>query len=354
MFPTPNKRVFINPEVCEGCGDCGTKSNCVSILPKETILGKKRQINQSACNLDFSCVNGFCPSFVTVSDAKIKKLETTSFQFPKLINPKIPTIDKTFNIVITGVGGTGVVTIGAILAMASHLEGKGAGVMEMTGLAQKGGAVHIHCKISKKPEDLNAIRVAIGDADSLIGGELMVSASNKTLSLLKRDKTKAVCNSVEANSGEFTRNRDFSLPQEGMLLSLKAKIGPDNISFFDTAKLTEEILGDSIYSNMFLVGAAWQKGLIPLSEEAIFEAIKLNGASIQGNLDAFKLGRWSVIDLKTVKNLLVKKDEPSFKLNFKEILKDRIERLTNYQDSKLAQKYKKLVDKAYMLSLIHI
>ena len=348
LFPTPNKRVFINPEVCEGCGDCGSKSNCVSILPKETILGRKRQINQSACNLDFSCVNGFCPSFVTVSDAKIKKLETTSFQFPKLINPKIPTIDKTFNIVITGVGGTGVVTIGAILAMASHLEGKGAGVMEMTGLAQKGGAVHIHCKISKKPEDLNAIRVAIGDADSLIGGELMVSASNKTLSLLKRDKTKAVCNSVEANSGEFTRDRNFSLPQEGMLLSLKAKIGPDNISFFDTAKLTEEILGDSIYSNMFLVGAAWQKGLIPLSEEAILEAIKLNGASIQGNLDAFKLGRWSVIDLKTVKNLLVKKEEPSFKLTFKEILKDRIERLTNYQDYKLAKKYKKLVDKAYM------
>ena len=348
LFPTPNKRVFINPEVCEGCGDCGAKSNCVSILPKETILGRKRQINQSACNLDFSCVNGFCPSFVTVSDAKIKKLETTGFQFPKLINPKIPTIDKTFNIVITGVGGTGVVTIGAILAMASHLEGKGAGVMEMTGLAQKGGAVHIHCKISKKPEDLNAIRVALGDADSLIGGELMVSASNKTLSLLKRDKTKAVCNSLEANSGEFTRDRNFSLPQEGMLLSLKAKIGPDNISFFDTAKLTEEILGDSIYSNMFLVGAAWQKGLIPLSEESILEAIKLNGASIQGNLNAFKLGRWSVIDLKAVKNLLVKKDAPSFKLTFKEILNDRIERLINYQDSKLAKKYKELVDKAYL------
>ena len=348
LFPTPNKRVFINPEVCEGCGDCGAKSNCVSILPKETILGRKRQINQSACNLDFSCVNGFCPSFVTVSDAKIKKLETTGFQFPKLINPKIPTINKTFNIVITGVGGTGVVTIGAILAMASHLEGKGAGVMEMTGLAQKGGAVHIHCKISKKPEDLNAIRVALGDADSLIGGELMVSASNKTLSLLKRDKTKAVCNSLEANSGEFTRDRNFSLPQEGMLLSLKAKIGPDNISFFDTAKLTEEILGDSIYSNMFLVGAAWQKGLIPLSEESILEAIKLNGASIQGNLNAFKLGRWSVIDLKAVKNLLVKKDAPSFKLTFKEILNDRIERLTNYQDSKLAKKYKELVDKAYL------
>ena len=348
LFPTPNKRVFINPEVCEGCGDCGAKSNCVSILPKETILGRKRQINQSACNLDFSCVNGFCPSFVTVSDAKIKKLETTSFQFPKLINPTIPTIDKTFNIVITGVGGTGVVTIGAILAMASHLEGKGAGVMEMTGLAQKGGAVHIHCKISKKPEDLNAIRVALGDADSLIGGELMVSASNKTLSLLKRDKTKAVCNSLEANSGEFTRDRNFSLPQEGMLLSLKAKIGPDNISFFDTAKLTEEILGDSIYSNMFLVGAAWQKGLIPLSEESILEAIKLNGASIQGNLNAFKLGRWSVIDLKAVKNLLVQKDAPSFKLTFKEILNDRIERLINYQDSKLAKKYKELVDKAYL------
>ena len=346
LFPTPNKRVYINHEVCEGCGDCGTKSNCVSILPIDTELGRKRQINQSACNLDFSCINGFCPSFVTVTGAKIKKLETTYFEFPEFMSPKLPRIDKTFNIVITGVGGTGVVTIGAILAMAAHLEDKGAGVMEMTGLAQKGGAVHIHCKISEKPEDLNAIRVALGDADSLIGGELMVSASNKTLSLLKRGKTRAVCNSVQANSGEFTRNRDFSLPVEGMQISLKAKIGPENIEFYDTAKLTEEILGDSIFSNMFLVGAAWQKGLIPLSQESILEAIKLNGASVEGNLNAFKLGRWSVVDLNSVKKLLIKREEISSDLSLTDIIEDRKNRLTNYQDSKLAKKYEELVNKA--------
>ena len=167
-FPDPDKRIIINSAVCEGCGDCGIQSNCVSIVPVETKFGRKREIDQSSCNKDFSCVKGFCPSFVTVEGGKLKKEVAKNFSIPKLPNPTLPEINGTYNIVITGIGGTGVVTIGALLAMASHLDNKGAGMMEMAGLAQKGGAVSIHCRISEKPEDINAIRVATGEVLSLI------------------------------------------------------------------------------------------------------------------------------------------------------------------------------------------
>jgi len=171
-FPDPDKRVFINTDVCEGCGDCGVQSNCVSIVPAETELGRKRAIDQSSCNKDFSCVNGFCPSFVTVQGATPRKRKALEMELPDMPEPVLPTIQGTHNVVITGVGGTGVVTIGAVLAMAAHLDGKGAGMMEMAGLAQKGGAVHIHCRLAERPEDISAIRVATGEADALIGGDL--------------------------------------------------------------------------------------------------------------------------------------------------------------------------------------
>lgn len=164
QFPDPDQRVFINSDVCEGCGDCGVQSNCVSIVPKDTELGRKRAIDQSSCNKDFSCVNGFCPSFVTVEGAKIRKEATADIDLPHLPKPELPAIDGTHNVVITGVGGTGVVTIGAVLAQAAQIDGKGAGLMEMAGLAQKGGAVHIHCRIANNPEDISAIRVATGEA----------------------------------------------------------------------------------------------------------------------------------------------------------------------------------------------
>ena len=170
QFPDPDKRVFINTDVCEGCGDCGVQSNCVSIVPVETELGRKRAIDQSSCNKDFSCVKGFCPSFVTVEGAKIRKEATADVELPDMPDPELPVINGTHNVVITGVGGTGVVTIGAVLAMAAHMDGKGAGMMEMAGLAQKGGAVHIHCRIAEKPSDISAIRVATGECDALIGG----------------------------------------------------------------------------------------------------------------------------------------------------------------------------------------
>ncbi|MGY9050376.1 MAG: indolepyruvate ferredoxin oxidoreductase family protein, partial [Rhodobacterales bacterium] len=185
QFPDPDKRVFINTDVCEGCGDCGVQSNCVSIVPVETELGRKRAIDQSSCNKDFSCLKGFCPSFLTLEGAKVRKGGTTQLQLPDMPDPKLPQINGTWNLIVTGVGGTGVVTIGAVVAQAAQIDGKGAGMMEMAGLAQKGGAVHIHCRLAEKPEDISAIRVATGECDALIGGDLVVSAGAKTLGLMR-------------------------------------------------------------------------------------------------------------------------------------------------------------------------
>ncbi|MDB4164487.1 indolepyruvate ferredoxin oxidoreductase family protein [bacterium] len=212
-FPDPDKRMFINTDVCEGCGDCGVQSNCVSLVPKETELGRKRAIDQSSCNKDFSCVSGFCPSFVSLEGAVVRKEATTELTLPDLPMPELPVIDGTWNVVITGVGGTGVVTIGAVMAQAAHIDGKGAGMMEMAGLAQKGGAVHIHCRLANDPHDISAIRVATGECDVLIGGDLVVSAGAKTLGLTQAGRTGAVVNSHEIITGDFTRDIEFRLPR---------------------------------------------------------------------------------------------------------------------------------------------
>ncbi|WP_394196612.1 indolepyruvate ferredoxin oxidoreductase family protein [Litoreibacter albidus] len=292
LFPDPDKRVFINTDVCEGCGDCGVQSNCVSIVPAETELGRKRAIDQSSCNKDFSCVNGFCPSFVTVEGAKLKKQATAEVDLPELPEPTLPVITGTHNVVITGVGGTGVVTIGAVLAMAAHIDGKGAGMMEMAGLAQKGGAVHIHCRLSNKPDDISAIRVATGEADAVIGGDLVVTAGAKTLGLMTTGRTGGVVNNHEIITGDFTRDTEFKIPTDRLQLSLEARL-QDGVQFFDASELARVLMGDSIYSNMMIFGAAWQRGLLPISFEALMRAIDLNGAAPERNKRAFELGRWA-------------------------------------------------------------
>ena len=255
----------------------------VSILPEETELGRKRKIDQSSCNKDFSCVNGFCPSFVSVIGPKIKKSTTEQLKLPEIPDITVPSINKTYNIVVTGIGGTGVVTIGALLGMASHIEGKGAGVMEMAGLAQKGGAVHIHCRIAESPEDISVVRVASGEAHTLIGGDLLVSAGEKTLALLKRGQSKVVCNEMEAITGDFTRNTEFTLPSDGMKLAINAKVGPDNVQYINANRIASKYLGDTIFSNTVLLGMAYQSKLLPLKRESLLEAIKLNGAAVDGN-----------------------------------------------------------------------
>jgi len=294
QFPDPDQRVFINTDVCEGCGDCGVQSNCVSLVPIETEFGTKRAVDQSSCNKDFSCLKGFCPSFVTVSGAKPRKAPQSSVTLPDLPMPELPRIRGTHNLVITGVGGTGVVTVGAVLAMAAHLDGKGVGMMEMAGLAQKGGAVHIHLRLAERPDDISAIRVAVGEADCVIGGDLVVTAGAKTLGLMRPGRTGAVVNSHEIVTGDFTRNRDFRLPSEQLRLSLEARLG-SKVALFDASDLTRRALGDSIYSNMAVLGAAWQKGLVPLSHAAISRAIALNGTGVEANQRAFELGRWAVL-----------------------------------------------------------
>jgi indolepyruvate ferredoxin oxidoreductase len=341
-FPDPDRRVFINTDVCEGCGDCGVQSNCVAIVPVETELGRKRAIDQSSCNKDFSCLKGFCPSFVTLEGATPRKESTADLTLPEMPQPVLPEIRGTHNVVITGVGGTGVVTVGAILAQAAQIDGKGAGMMEMAGLAQKGGAVHIHCRIANEPGDISAIRVATGECDALIGGDLVVSAGAKTLGLTRQGRTGAVVNSHEIVTGEFTRKPEFRLPADRLRLALEARLRED-VQMFDASDLAKTVMGDSIYSNMMVFGAAWQRGLIPLSHEAIAEAIRLNGAAVEANLRAFEVGRWAAHDPQAAARLIAPSvvEKPR---SLEEKIAYRADHLVKYQGKRLAKRYRKLVD----------
>jgi indolepyruvate ferredoxin oxidoreductase len=341
-FPDPDRRVFINTDVCEGCGDCGVQSNCVSIVPVETELGRKRAIDQSSCNKDFSCLKGFCPSFVTLEGARIRKEASTDLALPEMPMPTLPEIRGTHNVVITGVGGTGVVTIGAIMAQAAQIDGKGAGMMEMAGLAQKGGAVHIHCRLANRPEDISAIRVTTGEADALIGGDLVVSAGARTLGLTRAGRTGAVVNNHEIITGEFTRNTEFRLPTERLELALQARLR-DDVQLFDASELSRVAMGDSIYSNMMVFGAAWQRGLVPLSHAAITEAIRLNGAAVEANLRAFEVGRWAAHDPQAAARLIAPTPVEKPK-TLEEKIAFRADHLVSYQGRRLASRYRKLVD----------
>ena len=343
LFPDPDQRVLINPEICEGCGDCGVQSNCVSIVPLDTELGRKRAIDQSSCNKDFSCLDGFCPSFVTVEGAKLKKAATAELDLPELPEPALPAIEGTFNTVITGVGGTGVVTIGAIMAQAAYMDGLGAGMMEMAGLAQKGGAVTVHLKLAQKPEDIDAIRVATGEADAIIGCELVVSAAHSTLGLTTSGVSGAVVDSHETITGDFTRQPDFSLPGERLKLSLEARLR-DKLAMFDATELARILLGDSIFSNMMVLGGAWQAGLVPISHGALMEAIALNGQAVEMNQRAFELGRWAVAFPAQAASYL-EAEVVVLPKSLEEKIDFRAAHLVEYQGKALARKYRRFVER---------
>ena len=342
-FPDPNTRVFINTDICEGCGDCGVQSNCVAISPVETELGRKRAIDQSACNKDFSCVKGFCPSFVTLQGAQIRKEQTAQLDLPRMPTPALPDIDGTFNVVITGVGGTGVVTIGAVLAQAAQIDGKGAGMMEMAGLAQKGGAVHIHCRLANQPDDITAIRVATGECDALIGGDLVVSAAAKTLGLTKAGRTGAVVNAHDIVTGEFTRDTDFSIPTDRLSLALEARLH-DRVQLLDSTELARITMGDSIYSNMILFGAAWQRGLLPITRDALRQAITLNGAAVDENLRAFEVGRWCAL-FPAEATALITPSVVKLPGTLDEKITFRTQHLRAYQGAKLGQRYTQMLQR---------
>ena len=341
QFPDPDRRILINTDVCEGCGDCGVQSNCVSLVPVETELGRKRAIDQSSCNKDYSCLDGFCPSFVTVEGAKIRREATTAVEIPALPEPALPVIDGTHNVVVTGVGGTGVVTVGAIMTMAAHLEGRGAGMIEMAGLAQKGGAVHIHCRLAEKPSDISAIRVATGEAHAVIGGDLVVTGGAKTLGLMRPGQTGGVVNAHEIMTGDFTRDTQFRLPADRLRLSLERRMR-DRVAFFDAQALAKALLGDSIFSNVMIFGAAWQMGLIPLSEEAIRRAIELNGAAVEGNLRAFEIGRWAIVDPQAAERA-ASPNVVALPKTLEERIAFRERHLTDYQNARYARRYRAMV-----------
>jgi indolepyruvate ferredoxin oxidoreductase len=351
-FPDPDKRVVINDLVCEGCGDCGVKSNCVSVQPLETEWGRKRTIDQSSCNKDYSCIKGFCPSFVTVHGAKLKKGERTPepSDWSPLPAPSMPLINHPYGIIVTGVGGTGIVTIGAIVGMAAHLEGKGVGVIDMAGLAQKGGAVYSHIRIANTPEEIHAIRIAAGGADLVIGGDIVVAGAKKVLGAMKAGTTRVVVNTAEFLPGDFTRNADFSLPTERLKRAISGHAGRDRSHFVDASRIATALLGNSIGGNMFMLGYAYQLGALPLSDASIERAIEMNGEAVPMNIAAFRYGRRAAIDPGALEALIEpqphqQNDSIRLSQTFAETVDRRAEFLSAYQNAGYASRYRNWVEK---------
>jgi indolepyruvate ferredoxin oxidoreductase len=293
-YPDPARRAFINDAVCEGCGDCSVQSNCLSVEPMDTPLGTKRKINQSSCNKDFSCVKGFCPSFVTAEGAKVRKPKAAGGaqpDFDALPLPALPALSKPYGILVTGVGGTGVVTIGGLIGMAAHIERKGVTVLDMAGLAQKGGAVLSHVQIAPEPQALHATRIATGEARLVIGCDAIVSASNDVLSRTRHGITQASINTGATPTAAFVTDAQWTFPAAQTEQALSDSIGA-GCAFVDANALALKLLGDTIYSNPLLLGFAWQKGWLPLELESLKRAIELNGVAVEKNWLAFDWGRY--------------------------------------------------------------
>lgn len=363
-FPDPAKRVVINDMVCEGCGDCSNKSNCVSVVPVETEWGRKREIDQSNCNKDYSCINGFCPSFVTVEGGRLRKGTglATGADLPALPAPALAPLAEPWGILITGVGGTGVVTIGAILTMAAHLEGKGVTALDMAGLAQKGGAVWSHIRIAADPGQLWAPRIAAGEADAVIGCDIVTTVSDESLAKMQLGRTRAVVNSdtsvtsefvrtvaEQARTGDLARFRDPEFPTQAMEDQIVDAVGQDAAAFLDATHLATTLLGDAIATNMFMLGCAWQQGLVPVAEAAILRAIELNGAAVGLNQAAFQWGRRAAHDLTEVERLAAPvgsgPDNRRLSTSLDELIARRVEYLTAYQDAAYAARFAALVSR---------
>ena len=350
--------------VCEGCGDCSNKSNCVSVLPVITEWGTKREIDQSNCNKDYSCLNGFCPSFVTVEGGKLRKGKALGggADLPPLPTPELPGLDQPWGILITGIGGTGVVTIGAILCMAAHLEGKGVTALDMAGLAQKGGSVWSHVRIAADPGQLWAPRIAAGEADAVIGCDIVVTVGDESLAKMQLGRTRAVVNSdssvtsefvrtvaEQARTGDLDRYRDPEFPTRAMEDQILDAVGADSACFLDASRLATALMGDAIATNMFMLGCAWQRGLVPLGEAAILEAIELNGASVALNRAAFQWGRRAGDDVLAVEAQATPRDaipdQRRLSANLDEVIARRAAYLTGYQNAAYAERYRALVER---------
>ncbi len=344
-FPDPSKRVFINPEVCEGCGDCSIQSNCVAVEPFETALGRKRKINQSACNKDFSCLKGFCPSFVTIEGveprkAAAQKIDPNSIPAPVAARA----LNDAYNIAITGVGGTGVLTIGSVMGMAAHIEGKAAMILDMAGLAQKGGAVFSYLRLADDPDKITSPRIVTGGADLLLAADAVVAASKDGAILCDPTRTQGVVNTHLTPVADFIKNRDLDF-RTGLTREKIARTVEHQEGFHDFTALAERALGDAIMGNMMMMGYALQKGLLPVGLGAIIQAIELNGVSVEKNVQALHWGRKLAADPISVSEILGETEAETIPQTLDEIIAHRETHLTEYQNKRLAKRYRKLVDK---------
>jgi indolepyruvate ferredoxin oxidoreductase len=345
LYPDPPKRVFINERVCEGCGDCSQVSNCVSVQPLETEFGRKRRIDQSNCNKDFSCIEGFCPSFVTVHGGKLRKADRAaadpSALFADLPPPATPKLEGPFNILVTGIGGTGVITIGALLGMAAHVEGKACSTLDFTGLSQKNGAVMSHVRIAPQADDLSSVRIAPGNANLILGCDIVVATSASALNTAERGVTRAVVNADLLPTASFVINPDIDFEMGAMRDALNGAITADHLDVLDATGLATALMGDGIATNAFLLGFAFQRGAIPLSLEAIQKAIELNGAAIDMNRMAFAWGRLAAHDLPRVISAARFKSSGAApaKKTADETIAFRAKYLSDYQDEAYSKRY---------------
>jgi indolepyruvate ferredoxin oxidoreductase len=350
---TPDKTVVINELVCEGCGDCGVASNCLSVEPVETEFGRKRRINQNSCNKDFSCVNGFCPSFVTVEGGQLKKPKkaqkgdlTTLAAIP---DPVLPVAETAWGIVVGGVGGTGVITIGSLLGMAAHLEGKGVVTQDAGGLAQKGGATWSHIQIANRPEAIYTTKVDMAKADLVIGCDPIVAANKASLAVMQTGRTFVALNNHGTPTAAFVHNPDWQFPASSCDAVLASAVGAELVGSFDAEQAAVQLLGDSIYTNPLLLGYAWQKGRVPLSRAALMRAMELNGVQVANNQAAFEWGRRCAHNLAEVEALYQAAQVIQFvkKPSLQEMVAKRVEFLTGYQNAAYAAQYQTLVDQVH-------
>ena len=347
----PAKRVVINELVCEGCGDCSVQSNCLSVEPVETEFGRKRRINQNTCNKDYSCVKGFCPSFVTVEGGQLKKPKKekkgTLEGLPALPEPALPSTERAWGIVVGGVGGTGVITIGQLLGMAAHLEGKGVVTQDAGGLAQKGGATWSHIQIASRPDAIHTTKVDTAAADLVIACDSIVAAAKYTLTVMQQGRTYVALNTHGTPTASFVKNPDWQFPGNNCEAAVRASVGDALVGAFDAEQVAEQLLGDSIYTNPLMMGYAWQQGRIPLSLAAIMRAIELNGVQVDNNKAAFEWGRRCAHDLASVQALFKAQQVIQFlkRPSLADTIATRVDFLTGYQDAAYAAQYKAFVEK---------
>jgi indolepyruvate ferredoxin oxidoreductase len=349
-FPDPAVRAVINEMVCEGCGDCSVKSNCLSVEPLETEFGRKRVINQSSCNKDYSCLKGFCPSFVTVEGGRLKRGKSGAVatdDFPALAEPTLPGLKTPYGILVTGIGGTGVITIGQIVGVAAHLEGKGVSVLDMSGLAQKYGAVMSHVQIAATPAALHATRIDTGGASLVVGCDLVVTASTEAVAKMAPALTRSLVNATVTPTAEFVKNPNWKLP--GSDLQGDIREASREADFVAATELASGLMGDAIATNMFMLGYAYQKGWVPLTAAALERAIELNGVAVDFNRKSFLWGRRAATDLERVRRIAIPAAvipiDQRFSRNVDELLERRVKFLTDYQDADYAERYRTLVNR---------